>query len=183
MPVTEPRAVIGHRWTDENWFVSTDQGDVAYNEVTDESGVPIYDERTFEAPKIQEGSKLKTGDEAKDDGSPAPEGAEATPERFQRMGLAGRDGGDRPVDLSRRIPPSAAAPSRQEAEPFPHGTYSLTGEPRTWSGRIVSLEEWRRLSDWERHGSTGKLFCGICRAWVAENGECPFPGCWKGGAA
>lgn len=79
--------------------------------------------------------------------------------------------------------PPQPAPSRQEAETFPHGLCRLTGCPRTWTGRIVSLEEWRRLSTWDRHGSTDKLFCGICRAWVAENGGCPHSGCRKGGAA
>lgn len=68
-------------------------------------------------------------------------------------------------------PPSAPAPTRDEGDTFRHG-HSFEGSPRTWTGRIVSLEEWRRLSAWERHGPDGRLFCGLCRAWVAPGG-CP----------
>jgi hypothetical protein len=45
---------------------------------------------------------------------------------------------------------------------------------RTWTGGIVSLDAWRRLTDWERRGPTGKLWCGICSTWVLANA---FPGC------
>lgn len=38
-------------------------------------------------------------------------------------------------------------------------------DPRTWTGRIVSLDAWRRLSDWERHGPNGRHWCGLCREW------------------
>lgn len=79
------------------------------------------------------------------------------------------------------FPPSAHAPSQQEADAFPHGTCSLTGEPRTWTGRIVALDAWRALPDWDRHGPAGRLHCGICKAWVTPGGSCPRPGCWKGG--
>lgn len=77
--------------------------------------------------------------------------------------------------------PSAPAQSRQIADALPHGICALTGEPRTWTGRIVSLGAWRKLSDWERHGPAGRLHCGICKAWVQPGGACPRPGCWKGG--
>lgn len=33
---------------------------------------------------------------------------------------------------------------------FPHGI-SIREWPPTWTGRIVSLDEWRRLSDWRRN--------------------------------
>lgn len=65
-------------------------------------------------------------------------------------------------------------PSWQDGETFRHGR-SVTGDPKTWTGRIVSLEEWRKLSDWDRHGPDGRLFCGICRAWVQS-----FPACHDG---
>lgn len=67
--------------------------------------------------------------------------------------------------------PSAPAPSLDEGDAFRHGR-SFAGAPRTWTGRIVSLGEWRSLSAWDRHGTDGRLFCGICRAWVAPGG-CP----------
>lgn len=57
---------------------------------------------------------------------------------------------------------------------FRHGR-SVNGNPKTWTGRIVSLDEWRKLSEWDRHGPDGRLFCGICRAWVSS-----FPDCHGG---
>lgn len=77
--------------------------------------------------------------------------------------------------------PSAPAASRQIADASPHGICALTGEPRTWTGRIVSLDAWRKLSDWDRHGPAGRLHCGICKAWVKPGDGCSRPGCWKGG--
>lgn len=65
--------------------------------------------------------------------------------------------------------PSAPAPSRDDADTFRHGR-SCIGNPLTWTGRIVSLDEWRRLSAWERHGPDGRLFCGACREWVMPGG-------------
>lgn len=52
-----------------------------------------------------------------------------------------------------------------EGDAFRHGRTG-GGRPRTWSGAIVSLEEWRGLSAWDRHGPDGRLWCGCCRAWV-----------------
>jgi N12 class adenine-specific DNA methylase len=59
----KPRAVTGHRWTKDGWFVSTEAGDVPYLDARSETGVPLYQERPFEPPQIEEGSKLRTGDE------------------------------------------------------------------------------------------------------------------------
>lgn len=53
------------------------------------------------------------------------------------------------------IPVQATAPDGQVNDPFRHGR-SVTGSPLTWTGRIASLDEWRRLSDWEASiGSKG----------------------------
>ena len=60
--------------------------------------------------------------------------------------------------------PSAPAPSRPVDDPFRHGQ-SVTGSPRTWTGRVVSLADWAKLSDWEKHGSTGKLWNGLTHQW------------------
>ncbi len=60
-------------------------------------------------------------------------------------------------------PKPAKAPT---PETFPYGTACNMGDaPRTWTGRIVSLDEWRRLSDWDRHGSNGKIWSGLTRQW------------------
>ena len=91
-----------------------------------------------------------------------------------------------------RPQPSAPAPSPQDGEPArpaaspdiaddaPRILCSVTGRPVTWTGKVVSLDAWRSLSAWERHGPDGRLFCGICRAWVAPGG-CAHCNC--GGAA
>ena len=78
------------------------------------------------------------------------------------------------------ITPAAPAPSRpDDGDPFWHGA-SVAGLPRTWTGRIVSLDEWRRLAAWDRHGPDGRSFCGACHAWVMPSGACHEPGCWNG---
>lgn len=60
--------------------------------------------------------------------------------------------------------PSAPDASRQ-TELFTHGQCPLTGRLRTWTGRVVNLTEWRELSDWDRNGSTGKVWSGLTRQW------------------
>lgn len=45
-----------------------------------------------------------------------------------------------------------------------HG-FVLNGHPKTWTGKIVSLQEWRDLSQWERHGSTGQFWNGLTQDW------------------
>lgn len=54
------------------------------------------------------------------------------------------------------------APSPNAASPYGQGCGGLQ---RTWTGKVVSLEEWRRLSEWDRHGSTGKMWNGITKHW------------------
>ena len=65
--------------------------------------------------------------------------------------------------------PSRPAPSRPEPDAFPYG-HSVDGQPLTWTGKVVSLAEWKRLSEWDKHGSTGKVWNGITRAWEPRNG-------------
>lgn len=57
---------------------------------------------------------------------------------------------------------------RREAEiraTYKHGV-SVAGNPITWTGRIVSKEDWLKLSDWEKHGPDGKIWDGSANAWV-----------------
>jgi hypothetical protein len=66
-------------------------------------------------------------------------------------------------------PHTAASPTRKSdpkpsAEIFWHGT-SVSENPKTWTGRIVSLDDWRRLSEWERHGPHGRHWNGITKQW------------------
>ena len=50
------------------------------------------------------------------------------------------------------------------AETFRHGV-SVSGNPKIWTGRIVSLDDWRRLSEWEKHGPNGRHWSGITKQW------------------
>jgi hypothetical protein len=60
--------------------------------------------------------------------------------------------------------PNTSDPARQSLDLFPYG-HAVNGNPRTWTGSIVALDEWRRLSEWGRHGSTGKIWNGLTRQW------------------
>jgi len=80
-------------------------------------------------------------------------------------------------------PETPQDPQRSKPETFPYGR-AFGGLPKTWTGCVVSLEEWRGLSEWERHGPGGRLFCGICRVWIAAGGNaCGVAGCPIGGDA
>lgn len=57
----------------------------------------------------------------------------------------------------------ATSPAQsRESEVFRHGV-SVAGHPLTWTGRVVSLEEWRGLSEWEKHGPRSRLWNGITK--------------------
>ena len=47
------------------------------------------------------------------------------------------------------------------------GTLTDSGRVLTWTGRVVSLDEWRRLSTWDRHGPDGRHWNGQTRKWEA----------------
>ena len=70
------------------------------------------------------------------------------------------------VMLGARMPRSQEGTSSQPmAETaFPH-SQDLCGNPKTWTGLAVTLDAWRGMSDWDRHGSTGKVWNGLTRAW------------------
>lgn len=51
---------------------------------------------------------------------------------------------------------------------YPHG-HSVGGRPLTWSGKIVSLDAWRELTEWERHGPRGRMWNGITQSWEQNN--------------
>lgn len=70
-----------------------------------------------------------------------------------------------------KAPAPTNAPEQHPA-PCPHG-HSVSGAPRTWTGRVVSLDQWRKLSDWDRHGPDGRVWNGATQQW--ENpGEAPI---------
>jgi hypothetical protein len=53
---------------------------------------------------------------------------------------------------------------RGVASDMPHG-FAVGGSPKTWTGCIVSLDDWRRLSDWDKHGPNGRHWNGITKEW------------------
>jgi hypothetical protein len=57
-----------------------------------------------------------------------------------------------------RPPESANSDARS------YGT-SPGGRPLTWTGRVVSLDAWRNLSEWERHGPQGRFWNGKTGKW------------------
>lgn len=42
---------------------------------------------------------------------------------------------------------------------------TVGGRLATWTGCVVSLDEWRSLTAWKRHGPDGRYWCGISREW------------------
>ena len=59
----------------------------------------------------------------------------------------------------------APLPPRPSHCDNPHG-YSVGGSPKTWTGKIVSMADWRNLSAWERHGPDGRMWNGLTRQWA-----------------
>ena len=47
---------------------------------------------------------------------------------------------------------------------FKHGL-SIGGRPVTWTSKVISLEDWRQLSDWEKHGPDGRVWNGKTQQW------------------
>lgn len=77
-----------------------------------------------------------------------------------------------PVSSGCRVEKSEIETPRSEARADPPRAFSIPCRPLTWTGRVVSLDEWRKLSAWDRHGPDGRMFCGACREWVIPGG-CP----------
>ena len=61
-------------------------------------------------------------------------------------------------------PPTRKSEPKPSAETFRHGV-SISGKPKTWTGGIVSLDAWRVLTDWEKHGPNGRHWNGITKQW------------------
>ena len=59
---------------------------------------------------------------------------------------------------------SSALHGREAETRFPHA-YSALGGPVTWTGRVVSLADWRNLTEWEKHGPDGRYWNGITKQW------------------
>ena len=64
---------------------------------------------------------------------------------------------------------SGALYGREAETRFPHA-YSALGGPVSWTGRVVSLADWRNLTEWERHGPDGRHWNGITKQWEQPRG-------------
>lgn len=42
---------------------------------------------------------------------------------------------------------------------------SFTGRLLTWTGRPCGKLEWDRLTEWQKFGPEGRVFCGIEQKW------------------
>ena len=57
--------------------------------------------------------------------------------------------------------------AKPEVSNYPYGT-SPGGRPITHTGKVVSLDAWRQLSDWEKHGPNGDCWDGRTREWEGK---------------
>jgi hypothetical protein len=77
-----------------------------------------------------------------------------------------RSEADNVSGFARQYARDARAAPDPNTDAFPYGTACNLGDaPRTWEGRVVSLATWKRLTEWERHGPNGRLWCGLCQCW------------------
>lgn len=72
-------------------------------------------------------------------------------------GIAGLAGGAAEISKTQ---PSA----KQMEAAFPYGE-SAGERPLTYTGRVVSLNAWRSLTEWEKHGPRGRMWCGRSQLW------------------
>lgn len=50
------------------------------------------------------------------------------------------------------------------SETSPYGQ-SIGGRPLTYTGKVVSLDAWRELLDWEKHGPNERHWSGVTGRW------------------
>ncbi len=88
----------------------------------------------------------------------------ATKSRFrgQKVANVAKVAAPKLENRENRLVATNSAPS--EKADMRHG-FSIGGRPLTYTGRVVSLEDWRNLSDWEKHGPDGRVWNGKARAW------------------
>lgn len=59
-------------------------------------------------------------------------------------------------------------PGTLNGDDMRHG-FALNGHPKTWTGNIVSLDVWRQLSEWEKHGPDERHWNGLTKSWEAQS--------------
>lgn len=81
-----------------------------------------------------------------------------------------KDGRDRHRDSSSNQPDDPKITLRSHGDTSPYGT-SPGGRPVTYSGKVVSLDAWRSLSEWERHGPRQRRWSGKEQQWIEERAD------------
>jgi hypothetical protein len=80
-------------------------------------------------------------------------------------GFAGSNLEKRTNGPSKNPAKSQQKPDAPAPDEYPHGK-SPAGRPVTWTGKVVSLAEWRAMSEWDKHGPDGRVWCAISREWI-----------------
>lgn len=93
---------------------------------------------------------------------------------LKQLGEGGGDDAPPPATLATPATPRArvaivakVAPPEAQNQDDEHSRHGLSvaGHPITWTGRVVSLSNWRKLGAWDRHGPDGRHWCGIAQDW------------------
>lgn len=71
-----------------------------------------------------------------------------------------------PATTAQPITPNAASVATLTTPQINPKSETVGGRMTTWTGCVVSLDEWRRMTDWQRHGPNGRLWCGNEQAWI-----------------
>ncbi len=53
----------------------------------------------------------------------------------------------------------------EQAPPEGPKSRSVGERPKTWTGKVVSLDDWQNLTSCEKHGPNGRVWCGVRKAW------------------
>lgn len=56
---------------------------------------------------------------------------------------------------------------KKSTDDMRHG-FAVSRNPKTWTGNVISMSNWQRLTDWQKHGPNGRIWCGECRAWITQ---------------
>ncbi|UAB89710.1 hypothetical protein I5192_03230 [Ruegeria sp. SCSIO 43209] len=99
--------------------------------------------------------------------NPAKQDAETRPHLATLADLAAPTGEIAENRVAQVEPPELPHPvQRQPPErgPVPDKV-GVGGRPVTWTGKVVSLDDWRNLTGWERHGPNGRLWNGKTQQW------------------
>ena len=161
----KPREVQGHRWTDEGYFVVTEEGLVPYLEAKAENGTSIYDEHEFESPVKDSAAKVDAQRQAgekesrfrrSEDMTPADARAvnEAARAELEKVGLAGRVSVEATAEGRAGVTGSYLGgviriirPGGNWKHTLDHEIIHALRDPSLWGARygMFTAEEWHAL--------------------------------------